>query len=207
MNANHTWPLFSLRQTLSNLVFYFDVPGEETGTDGWVSKTRSDIQQCFANAIDTGAIDRDTLVARRSDALTLISILNHNPGVTAKESGANAQSSIRKLVELCEQLEATEQNAPEPAKSEKPNATNAKTSPPILDDTDVAILNFLNKSPSVAKAQEDIAAGADVGRKAVGERLAKLRECGYVARPLGKKSKDAITPDGIERIAPKVTQK
>ena len=75
----------------------------------------------------------------------------------------------------------------------------------LLDDFDVAVLQYLNESPSVAKSQEDIAAGAKIGRKAVGERLKQLREVGYVARPEGKKSKDAITPKGIERLA-KVTQ-
>lgn len=126
--GNASWQLLTLRRTLSNLVFYFDVPGDETGTDGWVNATRRDVQQCFAAAIDTGAIDRDTLVARRSDALSLISILNHNPGTAAKDAGANAQSRIRKLVELCEQLASIEHAASDEAeRNSEPEGANEKT--------------------------------------------------------------------------------
>jgi len=89
------------------------------------------------------------------------------------------------------------------------DVTTEADKPVLLDDFDLGILKYLNESPSVAKAQEDIASGANIGRKVVGERLNKLREAGYVARPTGKKSKDAITPKGIERYIKsdaKVTQ-
>jgi hypothetical protein len=69
-----------------------------------------------------------------------------------------------------------------------------------LLESDVAILNYLAEQPGVAKTQIDIAAGADLERKATGRRLQYLKKHGLVKSPEGRTRGNLITPAGMGRV-------
>jgi hypothetical protein len=147
--------LFTLRRTLENLVFYVDVPGDETGTDGWVNATRRDVQESFASAINAGAIDCNTLVARRSNALSLISILHHNPGMKRKEWGADMPSEVRKLREFCDDLETMEHNASDEGGRDAVPEKPAAIDPAKTDATKTGGAEGTDKAPPRKPTTED----------------------------------------------------
>lgn len=104
---NAGWQLFGLHKSMSNLIFYVDAPGDETGTDGWVNAMRSEVQQRFASAIDAEVLTRDELVRQRSHALSLVSLLNANPGATRADWGLDlplAITAVRAFVAKLESL-------------------------------------------------------------------------------------------------------
>lgn len=78
--------------------------------------------------------------------------------------------------------------------------SNIKPESVELIETDVEILCYLESQPKVAKAQADIAEGAKVDRKTVGQRLEYLREVGYVKYPPKRKRGSLITNEGIKRL-------
>lgn len=186
MDANHTWPLFTLRQTLSNLVFYINVPGDETGTDEWEDATRRDVKERFASAIDAGVMERDTLVARQTDALTLISILHHNPGMKRKDWGADIPSEARKLREFCDHLKTLEGNAsdegehatePEPAKPNATTATNGTEGDDTLSNLpDDAMMNHRDLAAVLKLDAEPLRKRLDRWRKRNGDGWQELTE-------------------------------
>jgi hypothetical protein len=162
------WPIVQLRRTLTELVFWLDVPdAQSTSRPQWLASITSDIGRHFnvvASVNDSSRfIDHDELMSRRRDAMEFANILHANPGITLAQWGDHFPDCLRRLRSFVRDIEAFDYTDPDTVDCDEVAATTE----PVAQDPDDADrqrgLELWNSKKNWSKVNESL--GRSPGQK------------------------------------------
>jgi hypothetical protein len=107
-----SWPVARLRSTLSNLLFYLDVPNaEQTAHPDWLAKTSAEIEHDFqaVTGVLTDRAEWARISKLRVDATHFANLLNANPGISLSQWTEDFPDCMPRLRGFLRELQAIEE--------------------------------------------------------------------------------------------------